>query len=215
MTSTQVPFRMAKGAMTATDDTRWEESGSHPTLNTFAGHSEMRLQSAVTVQVETAIPIHDQATRFAGKRGDKQDGKGNGLGIGKDGDPANTLTKNDRHAVAQTIGFSHTQGLDCQPSTHHFPTLRAEGNGQAVHQELAVRRLTPIECERLQGFPDNWTQIPWRKKTQENCPDGPRFKCMGNSMAVPVMRWIGEGIELVNRIPKEGKAPQPAELGWL
>jgi DNA-cytosine methyltransferase len=58
-----------------------------------------------------------------------------------------------------------------------------------------VRRLTPTECERLQGFPDNWTQIPWRGKPAEDCPDGPRYKACGNSMAVPVMRWIGERIK--------------------
>ena len=60
-----------------------------------------------------------------------------------------------------------------------------------------VRRLTPRECERLQGFPDDYTQIAWRKKTPDNCPDGPRYKALGNSMAVPVMRWIGERIQLV------------------
>jgi DNA (cytosine-5)-methyltransferase 1 len=61
-----------------------------------------------------------------------------------------------------------------------------------------VRRLTPVECERLQGFPDNFTAIPWRKKGAEDCPDGPRYKALGNSMAVPVMRWIGERIRLVD-----------------
>ena len=59
---------------------------------------------------------------------------------------------------------------------------------QHLFQHPRVRRLTPIECERLQGFPDNYTNI------KDNCPDGPRYKAMGNSMAVPVMRWIGERI---------------------
>jgi len=63
-----------------------------------------------------------------------------------------------------------------------------------------VRRLTPIECERLQGFPDNYTQIPWRNKAPEDCPDGPRYKAMGNSMAVPVMHWIGKRIQMVEEI---------------
>jgi len=63
-----------------------------------------------------------------------------------------------------------------------------------------VRRLTPIECERLQGFPDNYTQIPWRGKPAEECPDGVRYKALGNSMAVPVMRWIAMGIEAVDGI---------------
>jgi DNA (cytosine-5)-methyltransferase 1 len=61
----------------------------------------------------------------------------------------------------------------------------------------AVRRLTPRECERLQGFPDDYTQIPWRGKDADDCPDGPRYKALGNSMAVNVMRWIGRRIEMV------------------
>jgi len=66
-----------------------------------------------------------------------------------------------------------------------------------VATPMAVRRLTPTECERLQGFPDNWSQIPWKGKPADQCPDGPRYKCAGNSMAVPVMRWIGEQIARV------------------
>lgn len=62
-------------------------------------------------------------------------------------------------------------------------------------ERMTVRRLTPLECERLQGFPDGWTDIQWRGR--EHAPDGPRYKALGNSMAVPVMRWIGEGIQLV------------------
>lgn len=58
-----------------------------------------------------------------------------------------------------------------------------------------VRRLMPVECERLQGFPDNHTRIEWRNKPADLCPDGPRYKAIGNSMAVPVMRWLGERIE--------------------
>lgn len=61
--------------------------------------------------------------------------------------------------------------------------------------EYVVRRLTPRECERLQGFPDDWTKIPYRGNPAEECPDTPRYKAMGNSMAVPVMRMIGRRIE--------------------
>jgi DNA (cytosine-5)-methyltransferase 1 len=71
---------------------------------------------------------------------------------------------------------------------------------QAVRQGLSVRRLTPTECERLQGFPDGFTQIPYRNKPAEKCPDGPRYKALGNSMAVPVMRWIGERIKKVEEL---------------
>lgn len=69
----------------------------------------------------------------------------------------------------------------------------------AVSDGLQVRRLTPTECERLQGFPDNHTQIPWRGKPAADCPDGPRYKAIGNSMAVPVMRWIGRKIKRETR----------------
>ena len=68
-----------------------------------------------------------------------------------------------------------------------------------VQQKLAVRRLLPLECERLMGFPDNWTRIPWRGKPEEQCPDSPRYKACGNSMCVNVMRWIGMRIEYVER----------------
>ena len=65
----------------------------------------------------------------------------------------------------------------------------------AVHAaSMTVRRLTPRECERLQGFPDDYTLIPWRKKAAADCPDGPRYKALGNSMAVNCMEWIGERI---------------------
>jgi DNA (cytosine-5)-methyltransferase 1 len=75
-----------------------------------------------------------------------------------------------------------------------------KGHSHGVSTIDAVRRLTPIECERLQGFPDNFTRIPWRNKSEDDCPDGPRYKALGNSMAVPVMRWIGERIKKVNEL---------------
>lgn len=68
----------------------------------------------------------------------------------------------------------------------------------AVSDGVYVRRLTPLECERLQGMPDNYTQIPWRGKPAEQCPDTPRYRAIGNSMAVPVMRWIGQRIKEQN-----------------
>lgn len=73
-------------------------------------------------------------------------------------------------------------------------TLTSSQNA-GLFQNMAVRRLTPVECERLQGFPDNYTNIPWNKK--EESPDSQRYKAMGNSMAVPVMRWIGQRIDKV------------------
>ena len=75
-----------------------------------------------------------------------------------------------------------------------------ESESFVFHGTMAVRRLTPVECERLQGFPDNFTRIPWRGKEPENCPDGPRYKALGNSMAVPCMKWIGERIQRLEDI---------------
>jgi DNA (cytosine-5)-methyltransferase 1 len=229
------------------------------------------------------IPIHDQATRHSGKHGDKQDGKGNGLGVGKPGDPAPTLTKGDKHAVlyenpphdsrvtgphdvapscvsrygtgggnvplvqegmafqqntrdevryingdgaiagalaAETgakqqnyihikqsndaiafePGIATREGSESRFVKELSPTLRKEmGDNQVAVSDnrMAVRRLSPRECERLQGFNDDHTLIPWRNKPADQCPDGPRYKALGNSMAVPCMAWIGERIEWI------------------
>jgi len=63
-----------------------------------------------------------------------------------------------------------------------------------------LRRIMPVEAERLQGFPDNWTKVPYKKKSADVCPDGPRYTAIGNSMAVPVMGWLGARIALVEAI---------------
>lgn len=83
-------------------------------------------------------------------------------------------------------------------STHNIQTPITGGREK---RGLTVRRLTPRECERLQGFPDDYTDIPYRNK--EHAPDGPRYKALGNSMAVPVMRWIGERIRTVEEANKQ------------
>ncbi|WP_206297300.1 DNA cytosine methyltransferase, partial [Pseudomonas viridiflava] len=77
-------------------------------------------------------------------------------------------------------------------------TLRASsGGGDKAHALIgqSVRRLTPVECERLQGFPDDYTLIRYRGRPLGLCPDGPRYKAIGNSKAVPVVRWIGSRIQ--------------------
>ena len=83
-------------------------------------------------------------------------------------------------------------------------TVQRGGSGGrhdgVMQPDMSVRRLTPTECERLQGFPDNWTRIPYRNKDADACPDGPRYKALGNSMAVNVMRWIGQRIAMVDRL---------------
>ena len=83
-------------------------------------------------------------------------------------------------------------------------TLGANSGRNQIEQTyipaLRVRRLTPRECERLQGFPDDYTKIPWRNKAAADCPDGPRYRALGNSMAVPVVKWIGERIDMVEAL---------------
>ena len=81
-------------------------------------------------------------------------------------------------------------------------TLEARNRPQSValNYPMTVRRLTPRECERLQGFPDDYTKIPYRGREADNCPDGPRYKALGNSMAVNVMRWIGQRIDLAEQV---------------
>jgi DNA (cytosine-5)-methyltransferase 1 len=84
-----------------------------------------------------------------------------------------------------------------QKQSETAASLRCGAGGvfdNTVMQHTAVRRLTPRECERLQGFPDDYTNIPWRGK---ETPDGPRYKALGNSMAVPCMAWIGQRIAAV------------------
>lgn len=89
---------------------------------------------------------------------------------------------------------------DHSPTITYWPRDRSDaGTDVAVVQTMSVRRLTPTECERLQGFPDGWTQIAWKGKPASECPDGPRYRALGNSMAVNVMRWIGRRIELVEK----------------
>ena len=100
-----------------------------------------------------------------------------------------TYDMKQHHNPQQTDSFSLTTE-NCSSVRGDTPLVKTN----------AVRRLTPKECERLQGFPDNYTQIPYRKKDAENCPDSPRYKAMGNSMAVPVMKWIGERIEMVETL---------------
>ena len=96
------------------------------------------------------------------------------------------------------IAFSHTQGLDAQPSETHTPTLRKNGGGQAMTDGELVRRLTPVECERLQGFPDDWTKYRVdEKKGLIEQADSPRYKQMGNAVAVPCVEWI------INRLAAE------------
>jgi len=129
------------------------------------------------------------------------------------GDTHATLDANNgsrRHnGVMVPVAFTaRDYGNDA--TTNLAPTMRSLSKGADGHQSgahglavaaaMQVRRLTPRECERLQGFPDDYTLIPHRNKA---AADGPRYKALGNSMAVPVMRWIGERIQMVENIVKK------------
>ena len=83
---------------------------------------------------------------------------------------------------------------DASNTLNNFDLGDTRTTHAVVEKPMAVRRLTPVECERLQGFPDNWSRISWKGKPEDQCPDGPRYKACGNSMAVPVMSWIGQRI---------------------
>ncbi|MCP5884043.1 phage N-6-adenine-methyltransferase [Klebsiella pneumoniae] len=114
----------------------------------------------------------------------------------------------------ETFAVHGTQDLDTNLELAH--TLgRNHGQENAISNGVQVRRLMPVECERLQGFPDNHTLISWRGKEATECPDGPRYRAIGNSMAVPVMRWIGERIAAALPVKKSagdyGGSKTPAD----
>ena len=96
--------------------------------------------------------------------------------------------------AGNTIGRAPENGGNGTGYCKEVGYTLTKSDRHGVAYGMQVRRLTPIECERLQGFPDNHTMISWRGKDAAECPDGPRYKAIGNSMAVPVMRWIGERI---------------------
>lgn len=151
------------------------------------------------------VPILEAGKR-CGTKGDKRDG----LGIGEPGDPMFTLQSGAQHAVVIPIDMRQaSRGATMTNNRQSGSSGGAPGTGigqpgdpaptlgdshvPAIVRE-SVRRLTPRECERLQGFPDDYTLVPYRGKP---ATDSPRYKALGNSMAVPVMRWIGERIEKV------------------
>lgn len=162
-----------------------------------SGDGEMFTLTSTDVHaVAQAIPLDLRNSQRDPEKHDAQNRQG--LGIGSVGDPAPTVDASFVHGVAHAFySTDGTHGLNQQPevcpaikvgSSIGIPSL------PAVVQGMTVRRLTPRECERLQGFPDDYTLIPWRKKAAGDCPDGPRYKALGNSMAVNCMEWIGERI---------------------
>ena len=158
------------------------------------GHSDNRTDLAAKVLFE---PEKHGASFEAGKKKKQEIAGTLTTGFGERGFDCDTIL-NNQFAVE-----SYTQSSFAQYKVG-VGTLKASGGDfgggseTIVKEGKKVRRLTPIECERLQGFSDNWTQIKWRGKSKEQCPDSLRYKAIGNSMAVPVMRWIGERFERWN-----------------
>lgn len=107
--------------------------------------------------------------------------------------------------AGNTIGRSPENGGNGTGYSIETGYTLTKSDQHGVMHDMKVRRLMPVECERLQGMADNFTQIPWKNKHNNECPDGPRYKAIGNSMAVPVMRWIGERIqaamESIEKVP--------------
>jgi DNA (cytosine-5)-methyltransferase 1 len=160
------------------------------------GSSGGQASVAVATPVLQPIPLD---MRNAGRDPEKHDEMNRqGVGVGDPGDPAHTVTSAFVHAVAQPIGiFQDSEfGVAKYDTAGTLRAGRIPEHQMAIQPPtMAVRRLTPVECERLQGFPDNYTAIPWRKKPAIECPDGPRYKALGNSWAVPVVAWIGKRIQ--------------------
>ena len=171
---------------------------------------------AETSQTVTTKGLHTDTVVIAldGDKMAKAERKGgSGLGVSEDG-VMYTQTVKDVHAVA----YDECIPLDLRNATRD-PEKRDAQNRQGVGVgedgapmntvtaasvpgvgwQATVRKLLPIECERLMGFPDNWTRIRWKGRPEEECPDAPRYKACGNSMCVNVMAWIGERIDRVEK----------------
>jgi site-specific DNA-cytosine methylase len=104
------------------------------------------------------------------------------------------------HKPTSNTDAEHWTQRDHAPTLTYWPRDREDGgtNVAIVHPaDMTVRRLTPRECERAMGFPDDWTCIPWDGKPAAACPDAPRYKALGNSIAVNCLRWVGQRIAAV------------------
>ena len=216
-----VPFRKSKRACSTTDNETWVEADASNTLNNFdlgdtrtthAVVEPVAIQGTIIGRGENAGPQGTGATdggpMFTLTKTDIH-----GVCHHMPGSVAPTVTSSgppysrtgNERVEAEALAITFQPGnlrreAGADPSTTTTTTtLKASAGDQMPHiaTPMAVRRLTPTECERLQGFPDNWSQIPWKGKPADQCPDGPRYKACGNSMAVPVMRWIGEQIARV------------------
>ena len=158
------------------------------------------------VAAHEPIPIHDRATRYKGGGPTRNgDGSGNGLGVGKPGDPAPTMTAGDHHAVAAVDCRNFREVGDLSGTLQAKDKPGYSLNYQnPVRTGYIVRRLTPTECERLQGFPDGWTATGHDGR---EISDTRRYQMLGNSVAVPCVAFILSGIAAqIYSIAKEDAA---------
>ena len=176
-----IPFRMSKRACSTTDNETWVEADASNTLNNF-DLGDTRTTHAV-VEPFAWTQNQREEVRILGD---------------KTGALALPGTHQSNYIAEPSVYENHAQDSRVSGPLEVAPTVAAKfgtgGGNVPLVGAMAVRRLTPNECLRLQGFPDNWSRIPWKGKPAEECPDGPQYKAAGNSMAVPVMRWIGERI---------------------
>ena len=182
--------RMHKGLNSTLDEVQTPVMSFHPTQDPISStevcHS-IGANDNATAAVMQPIALQDISPREKAQ---------NGKGWNDDG-TAYTVDTHATQGVAQPIATHDVAGtmLSRNTSGGFSNSIDHAAAGYMAMHSMQVRRLTPVECERLQGFPDNYTAIPWRKKPADQCPDGPRYKALGNSMAVPVMAWIGKRIQ--------------------
>jgi len=150
----------------------------------LSGHPPPRRETGQRVARSTAIGIDEECNAII-------DGFGPLLRGGQGGTRQAVMTE-----VAHGIGEGGETAHALTSSSTATGRLDPSGETFVVSTTPQVRRLTPRECERLQGIPDDYTNIPWRGKPES--PDGPRYKALGNSMAVPVMRWIAKRMHLID-----------------
>lgn len=201
------PFTKAKRAQSTEDNETWVDGEVAPTLNLMDNTGDTRATVLVPyVDVVDALTVSDlvkhQGNNQAVKAGllsvygiqgsmiGRQDHNGpQGDGISEDGDPMFTLTVADRHAVA--LWWNGEGTADTLTTSSNEQRMPDKGRLQAVVTPYAVRRLLPIECERLMGWPDDWTR--WDADGKEQA-DSHRYKQCGNGVASPVAAWVGRHI---------------------
>ena len=207
-----VPFTKSKRAQSVTDDETWVDGQVNPTLSLFDQGDTRATTVAVAFAQNQVGEVRTSDVSGTLNTNSNPSGRNTPMA-------AVAFSSNMSEPDFQTDGSTPTvkvgSGLSIpSPPAVAFSdtssTLKggsgergypdpSDGNGHSmVGTAMTVRRLTATECEFLQGFPRNYTLIPWRKKPAADCPDGPRYKALGNSMAVNCMAWIGERIAAVD-----------------